>query len=214
MAVSPQPRSRREQILDEATRLFAVQGYRGTSIRNIAEACGLTEPALYRHFDGKMDLYSQAIRWKTGQHDIAGLLARQGRAGTIEDVLTRIAEHILGFLETDPELLGLMHNNSVETGPSAAVLFREVRLPYIEFLASEIERRIQSGELRPVDPFLTSRCFVGMVMDCALSVGVWNKLMQFDFVAQDVIQNNVPIYVRGLLASGNAGLSRKEQGKS
>lgn len=49
----------------------------------------------------------------------------------------------------------------METGPAAAVLFREVRLPYIEFLRDEIQGRIEAGELRLVDSFITARCFVG-----------------------------------------------------
>jgi AcrR family transcriptional regulator len=192
------PKNRREQILAAATRLFAEHGYRGASIRTIAAAAGITEAAIYRHFEGKVDLYEAVIRNKAQQHDIEGYLAEKHGEGDIEAVLTVIAEHMLGFLEKDPELLGLMFNNSVESGPVSAVLFHEIRLPYINYLARELEQRVSSGEVRDIDPYITSRCFVGMVMDCALSVGVWNKLTDFDFRANDVICNNVPIFARGL----------------
>jgi len=200
--VSPTTRlaNRRDQILSEATGLFAEKGYNGTSLRGIAAACGITEAAIYRHFDNKNALYEWVIRSKAGQHDVETFLADGTESRTIEEVLTRMAANILSYLETDPELLGLMFNNSVETGPVAAVLFREVRLPYINFLAREIKRRIESGEVREVDPFITARCFVGMVMDCALSVNVWNKVSKFDFNASDVIANNVPIFARGMLS--------------
>jgi AcrR family transcriptional regulator len=190
--------NRREQIIREATRLFSQGGYRGTSIRAIAAACGVSEAAIYRHFTGKVALYESVIRSKADEHDIAGFLNREGGRGTIEDVLTAVAEHILGFLDTDPELLGLMFNNSVETGPAAAVLFKEVRLPYITYVARELERRASSGEVLKVEPYITSRCFVGMVMDCAMSVGAWNRVGKFEFNAGDVICNNVPIFARGL----------------
>jgi AcrR family transcriptional regulator len=213
MTSTARPHNRREQILSEATRLFADKGYQGTSIRGIAGACGISEAAIYRHFENKDRLYEGVIRWKAGQHDIADFLEKMGRGGDIEAVLTRMAEHILSFLETDPELLGLMFNNSVETGPAAAVLFREVRLPYINFLAGELERRMSSGEVREVEPYITSRCFVGMVMDCALSVGVWNKITKFDFVANDVICNNVPIFARGLLGEPASRKVRSKEGE-
>jgi AcrR family transcriptional regulator len=200
MTAVPKPINRREQILREGSRLFAENGFQGTSIRAIASACGISEAALYRHFAGKDGIYEEVIRWKAGQHDIQDFLEQIGGHGDVEQVLTRMAEHMLGFLETDPELLGLMFNNSVETGPAAAVLFREVRLPYIDFLAGELERRITAGEVRKVDPRITARCFVGMVMDCALTVGVWNKLTKFDFHAKSVIRNNVPIFARGLMS--------------
>jgi len=43
----------KEKIFDEALDLFAEQGYDRTSVRRIAEAVGLTESAVYRHYFGK-----------------------------------------------------------------------------------------------------------------------------------------------------------------
>lgn len=199
MAIS-RTQNRKEQILTEATGLFARQGYKATSIRGIAEACGISEAALYRHFSGKQDIYASVIEWKASQHDIAGFLHRGEKTETTHELLERMAGHMLGFLETDPELLGLMFNNSVESGAAGAILFKKIRLPYIEYLAGELQRRMKEGEVREVDPYITSRCFVGMVMDCALTVGVWNKITRFDFHAKNVIRNNVPIFARGLLS--------------
>jgi len=193
------PIKRRDQILEEATHLFSRKGYEGTSIRRIATACGISEAAIYRHFDNKVHLYQAVIEFKAAEHDISGYL--QGRnEGDIETVLTTIAEHILSYIKSDPELLRLMFNNSLESGPGAAVLFREFRLPYIKFLAGELEARMSTGEIRKVDPYITGRCFVGMVVDCALSAGVWPKITEFKFNAGDVVCNNVPIFARGLQA--------------
>ncbi len=47
----------RQLILQVAQRLFMEQGYRTVSTRHIAAACGITQPALYRHFATKQDLY-------------------------------------------------------------------------------------------------------------------------------------------------------------
>ena len=191
------PLNRRDQILEEATRLFSEKGYDGTSIRMIAGACGISEAAIYRHFENKVQLYEAVIRRKASEHDIAGYLGSHSE-GDIEAILTTIAQHILSYIDTDPLLLRLMFNNSLETGPIAAVLFREFRLPYIKFLAGELEHRMNAGEIREVDPYITGRCFVGMVVDCALSAGVWPKITEFKFNAGDVICNNVPIFARGL----------------
>jgi AcrR family transcriptional regulator len=191
------PLNRRDQILNEATGLFSENGYEGTSIRVIARACGISEAAIYRHFDHKVQLYEAVISRKAFEHDITGYLKKHC-SGDIEAVLTTIAQHILGYIEKDPQLLRLMFNNSLESGPVAAVLFKEFRLPYIKFLAGELETRMASGEVRVVDPYITGRCFVGMVVDCALSAGVWPKITEFKFNAGDVICNNVPIFARGL----------------
>jgi hypothetical protein len=85
-----------------------------------------------------------------------------------------------------------------------------VRLPYIEFLTHEIETRVASGELWPVDAFITSRCFVGMVMDCALSASVWNRVAGYDFDAKMVVDNNVPIFARGLRNEKRSAPQRRD----
>lgn len=47
---------RRQQILDAATEVFALRGYPSASLREIAEAVGVTPAALLRHFASKEDL--------------------------------------------------------------------------------------------------------------------------------------------------------------
>jgi hypothetical protein len=89
-------------------------------------------------------------------------------------------------------------NNRLERGGVADVLFSEIRLPFIRFLAADLQRRMDAGEIRTIEPMITARCFVGMVMDCALSIGVWERLTEKRFKADDVVCNNVPIFARGL----------------
>ena len=191
--------NRKDQILEQATGLFSNQGFDGTSMRMIARACGITEAAIYRHYDNKAHLYEEVIRAKAGGHDMTNLCEVSTTDEDVEGTLTRIANHILNLAAVDPQLMRLMFHNSLERGAFSALLFREVRLPYIEFLADELERRIAEGEVRTVDPLITSRCFVGMVMDCALNIGVWTKMLDTKFEADDVVCNNVPIFARGLL---------------
>ena len=44
---------RREQILDTAAELFARRGFHGVSVSEIGAACGISGPALYKHFPSK-----------------------------------------------------------------------------------------------------------------------------------------------------------------
>ena len=47
------------QILTESARLFANNGYDGTSMRDIAEACGISKSLLYHHFTDKDEIYAR-----------------------------------------------------------------------------------------------------------------------------------------------------------
>ena len=47
------PASRRDQILSTAADLFAQRGFHGTSVADLGAACGMSGPALYKHFPSK-----------------------------------------------------------------------------------------------------------------------------------------------------------------
>lgn len=57
----------RGEIIDTAMRLFAEQGYDKTSLREIADAVGVTKAALYYHFRTKEDIVESALRAYTGE---------------------------------------------------------------------------------------------------------------------------------------------------
>jgi AcrR family transcriptional regulator len=54
--------SRRQQILSEATRLFAEHGYRAVSMEDIGAAVGLAAPSVYRHYSSKDEILLLAAR--------------------------------------------------------------------------------------------------------------------------------------------------------
>lgn len=51
----------RAQIVARAAELFALWGYAGASISDIAAAVGVSKPALYHHFAGKDELYTEIV---------------------------------------------------------------------------------------------------------------------------------------------------------
>jgi len=52
---------RRGEILDAALDVFAEKGYERGTMRDIAAHVGVTEPALYRHYDGKEALFDDLV---------------------------------------------------------------------------------------------------------------------------------------------------------
>lgn len=53
--------NRRDQILDTAAELFARHGFHGVSIADLGAACGVTGPALYKHFRGKQAILAAML---------------------------------------------------------------------------------------------------------------------------------------------------------
>lgn len=70
---------RQLEIIDVATEVFAERGYAGSSMREIANRVGVSEPAVYRHFAGKEALFVMMVR-------IAGNRARRDIAGFLDEI--------------------------------------------------------------------------------------------------------------------------------
>ncbi|NQX13245.1 TetR/AcrR family transcriptional regulator [Microbacteriaceae bacterium VKM Ac-2855] len=71
---------RKAQIVDAAWAIFARRGYATASLREIADAVGVTTAALLRHFDSKEDLLIAVLdRWDQGTHDL-GIRTSMGQA--------------------------------------------------------------------------------------------------------------------------------------
>jgi len=52
---------RKAQIIRAATELFAASGYAGTSLRDVADKCGMTKAALYYHYPDKESLLRSVV---------------------------------------------------------------------------------------------------------------------------------------------------------
>src|SRR5689334_17139309 len=68
----------RTRILQAAQRLFARQGYDGTTTRDLAQAAGVAEGTLFRHFPNKKAILVE--------------VATQGWIEILTDLLTELSE--------------------------------------------------------------------------------------------------------------------------
>lgn len=53
--------TRRQQILDIAAELFAQRGFHGVSVADLGAACGISGPALYKHFPSKDAMLAEML---------------------------------------------------------------------------------------------------------------------------------------------------------
>lgn len=54
---------RRKMIVAAALPLFARKGFAGTTTKELAEAAGISEALLFRHFPSKKQLYGEIYGW-------------------------------------------------------------------------------------------------------------------------------------------------------
>jgi AcrR family transcriptional regulator len=189
---------RRGQILEKATALFSKEGYDKVTIRSLAAACGITEPALYRHFTSKEELYSavlDSIEAKLSHRDIFEKLKDED---DIEKLLKGLARHILDFFTKNEGVYRLLLYSTLREHGQAKKVHRAIRGAYIRFLMDQLDYLYGKDLIVKKNNEMTARCFVGMIFDCALGKTLWRGFQGRVFKPADIIENNVPIYVRGL----------------
>ncbi len=87
------------RILSTATRLFAAQGYDGTSTKDICEAAGVNIAAIHYHFGSKENLYHHIIeQFATERLDFARKTLQPPR--NIDDFKVRLEIFLRQTLET------------------------------------------------------------------------------------------------------------------
>jgi AcrR family transcriptional regulator len=144
------------QILSHAEHVFALRGYEGASMRDIAAACGISKALLFYHFDSKDEIYRQvAARTVDELYLFVRDRVQPGSpSARIRAFMVATAEYFdrrrwawiaatAGFWN-DPD----RHRQKEQ-------LARRDR--YEHFLRSLIEEAIEAGEIRKVDVPMTGR---------------------------------------------------------
>src|SRR4051794_33969527 len=109
MGVRMKSTERRAAIVRCAIRLFAEKGFRGTTTRELAVACGVTEPVLYQHFATKRALYRAIIETQaSGAAERASELAGLAEREDDRAFFTAVAGLVLERYEKDPETTRLL----------------------------------------------------------------------------------------------------------
>ena len=155
----------RERIILEALRLFAVKGYDGVSVRDIAGAVGVKESSLYKHFAGKQAIFEGIIgefpkRYEQmteelgiSQTDPAQLA--QHYAAMPEEALLTLGERLFLFFSEDEfaSLLRRMLTMAQYSHPLAREVYRRLYLEgAIEFQSQLFRHMIGLGVFIEADP--------------------------------------------------------------
>ncbi len=107
----------RQRIIDEASRLIAERGYRETTMKAVAERVGVTEPAVYRHFENKAQLlvtvFTDAVaRSPLARHDDRGAVEALPESAALLTatefhMLRRLIAEMYSAAAIDPDVAAL-----------------------------------------------------------------------------------------------------------
>jgi TetR/AcrR family transcriptional regulator len=162
---------RREQILGVARQLFAKQGFRGTTTRQIADQAQVNEAILFRHFRSKEELYwavlDELSRQRNSRGNLQTLISERvrsvGSPEADEKFFAAVAEGLLERSRRDPDFIRLFLFSALERHSLSQRFFRTYTTVYWDLLAKYIRGRMRAGEFKATNPLLAARSFIGMV---------------------------------------------------
>ncbi|MGH3457400.1 TetR/AcrR family transcriptional regulator [Aeromicrobium sp.] len=122
---------RQQQILDTAAVLFAERGFHGVSVHDIGAACGITGPALYKHFRGKGELLAASLI------DISETLLKEGSAraasaSSPSDALDALIDWHVEFALEHPAFIVVQDREWANLDAAGRRDVRALQLSYID----------------------------------------------------------------------------------
>jgi AcrR family transcriptional regulator len=131
--------NRRDEILEAATRLFIDHGYAATSVRQIAEAVGCTEAALYYHFKhGKRALLQAAV--ESNVPDLLSVLDTCQDAASMRDLVARFGTGMAELGQRKSERLRWLMAEFRRLNPGERALLHQKYLAFFERLVTLVAR--------------------------------------------------------------------------
>lgn len=197
--------ARREQILLAAISLFAQRGFNGTTTKEIANAAGVSEGMVFKHFSKKTDIYDAILEHKSCYEGVAfpweGNAAVQKAVTEGDDfgVFYNMALIALMKQQADEAFLRLMLYSALEEHGLAESFFSEFVARVYEFIGSYIERRQKEGAMRKVNPRIVVRAFLGMLIHHSLNNLLWDKDRKLlDISNEEAAKNFAEIILHGV----------------
>ena len=164
-------------MLRVAVGIFSQRGFVGTTTKEIAQAAGVSEAMVFRHFATKQELYSAILDHKACSGDAMNPEAMVAEALQEKDdraVFERLALGTLEHHDCDPEFQRLLLHAALEEHELTYMFFEKFVRRVYELLGDYITERQRDGAMVAMDPAIVVRAFIGMIIHHSLNNNLWD----------------------------------------
>ncbi|MBW4631358.1 MAG: TetR/AcrR family transcriptional regulator [Iphinoe sp. HA4291-MV1] len=195
---APSETQTRVRILDAAKRLFASQGFDGTTTRDLAQAAGVAEGTLFRHFPNKKAILIE--------------IATQGWVEILTDLLTELSE--MGSYKAVAQVMRRRMWNMHKNADLMRICFMEAQFhPDLrDRIQSEViakmtdvaeaffQTAMDKGIYRRTDAKLVAKVFLGMFAIAGFSDNTLMEPNASPQQMQEMAEGLADIFLNGVLA--------------
>ncbi|HLW00892.1 MAG TPA: TetR/AcrR family transcriptional regulator [Ktedonobacterales bacterium] len=195
---------RRELILTCAKEVFAQHSYREASTSKLAEAAGITEPMLYKHFGSKRGLFLAVLDHYTGRfiHQWRQRIEQHKREDGLQVALAEVAMDYHAVVKADPDVPRVIFQGSAAAADDpefAEATGRYIMTVYHTFRG--VMERAQEARLIDADVNLDAATWGCMSMAFAAQFGLMHSLERREEVEQWqdwMLKSASQLWLRGL----------------
>lgn len=167
---------KREMILRAAGKVFGEKGFHLATVEEIAKEAGVGKGTIYQYFDSKSDIVTQLHMWFVQRYLEALDTVLDEMLPFADNCRQILSIHVEHMLELTP-MVTKIHQEVVEMKIDkceAVNAFRQVE----ERLMAMVQRGIDRGELRSIEPQIVVACLESILLGATHSAIATGKDLQ------------------------------------
>lgn len=192
---------RHASLISAAASLFAANGFKGATTKEIAKSAGVSEALLFKYFPTKRALYAAILAEKAQYSELRDAVEDAAKKQDDNRLFTLLASYRIRK-GADPTMLRLLLFSALEGHELSDMFFQRQYRVFHDLLATYISKRIEDGVFRPVDPLLAARAFFGIIVHHRLLHDIMGLPMHRTH--EDTVSEYVSLFLGGLLQPSHA----------
>jgi len=188
---------RQEEIVRVAIDLAAKSGVESVTTQDMADAMGLTQGAIFRHFPTKDDIWLAAINWvRRNLMRVVGAAAARSE-NPLEALEAMFHAHV-SFIARHPAIPRMVFSDHLlRRDARLKQVIQEIITGYESKIAGLLAQAKEAGLARPdLDESSAATLFIGMIQGLVLQSNIFGGQRSLPEAAKKVF----PIYLNGIRA--------------
>jgi AcrR family transcriptional regulator len=185
---------RKQAILEAAARVFAVKGYHGSSVDDIAEAAGISKGTFYLYFESRKDAFVELV--ESFFDEFARILKENherleqaiDRGGDVIQALRENAMSVLGFHGDNPHLTVIAYREALARDKEFSDRFNELNRLARKLQREEFQTMADKGFMRPEDVDLVTSINIGATVEVIMEHILGKKNPDIERLADKLLE--------------------------
>jgi len=180
--------SKKDTIIEKASKLFREKGFGAASMRDLAENVGVEAASLYNHIQSKSEIL-QAICFKVANDFLSNLDQVQASSEPALKKLELIIRFHIRMMMDHYEYVYISDHEWRHLPEPYLSNYLNQRRNYRRSLSELIARGIEKGEMKPIEPYVA----VLTLLSAISGIESWHRSRKT--IGPEVLENNMVKYL-------------------